>query len=54
MEKEAYLQVSGKFWKKGGGLTVSYMGDSGKDIEKYQKHSSPRKIPERVALIFQK
>ena len=29
MEKEAFLQVSGKFWKKWGGLIVSSRGASG-------------------------
>ena len=29
MEKEAFLQVSGNFWKKGGGLPVSSRGASG-------------------------
>ena len=28
MEKEAFLQASGKFWKKGGGLAVSSRGAS--------------------------
>ena len=26
MEKEAFLKVSGKFWKKGGGLAVNSRG----------------------------
>ena len=29
MEKQAFLQVSGNFWKKGGGLAVSSRGASG-------------------------
>ena len=29
MEKEAFLQVSGKFWNRGGGLAISSRGASG-------------------------
>ena len=49
MEKEAFLQVSRKFWNKGGGLAISSRGASGGigmlwDIKKYELIESKQSL----------
>ena len=59
MEKEAFLQVSGKFWKKGGGITVSSRGASEGigtlwDVQKFELIKSKQSLHQILTKLLHK